>query len=172
MIASHPHLARALMDFPQRLVRHRKDRKLTQQALADLAGIHITQVQRYEKGDAQPTLEMIRKLSKALTVSADELLFDEDERGPATRCVCSSKRCSSSTKTNARPRKPYSKDSSSSTRPSSRSCACSRHERTRRRPPKAEQRSQTPTTRPAIAGLVLYQRGSKSLFISEPVNAR
>jgi transcriptional regulator with XRE-family HTH domain len=82
MIASHPHLARALMDFPQRLVRHRKDRKLTQQALADLAGIHITQVQRYEKGDAQPTLEMIRKLSKALTVSADELLFDEDERGP------------------------------------------------------------------------------------------
>ena len=50
--------------------------------LADLAGIHITQVQRYEKGDAQPTLEMIRKLSKALTVSADELLFDEDERGP------------------------------------------------------------------------------------------
>lgn len=82
MIASHPHLARALMDFPQRLVRHRKARKLTQQALADLAGIHITQVQRYEKGDAQPTLEMIRKLSKALTVSADELLFDEDERGP------------------------------------------------------------------------------------------
>lgn len=82
MIASHPQLAHALMDFPQRLVRHRKARKLTQQALADLAGIHITQVQRYEKGDAQPTLEMIRKLSKALTVSADELLFDEDERGP------------------------------------------------------------------------------------------
>lgn len=82
MIASHPHLAHALMDFPQRLVRHRKGRKLTQQALADLAGIHITQVQRYEKGDAQPTLEMIRKLSKALAVSADELLFDDDERGP------------------------------------------------------------------------------------------
>lgn len=83
IIASHPHLARALMDFPQRLVRYRKDRKLTQQALADLAGIHITEVQRYEKGDAQATLEMIRKLSKALTVSADELLFDEDERQTA-----------------------------------------------------------------------------------------
>nr|WP_246429170.1 helix-turn-helix transcriptional regulator [Pseudoxanthomonas broegbernensis] len=40
------------------------------------------QVQRYEKGEAQPTLEMIRKLSKALTVSADRLLFDDDERGP------------------------------------------------------------------------------------------
>ena len=82
MIATHPHLERALMDFPQRLVQHRKTKKLTQQALADLAGIHITQVQRYEKGDAQPTLDMIRKLSLALAVSADTLLFDEDERGP------------------------------------------------------------------------------------------
>ena len=39
-------------------------------------------MQRYEKGDAQPTLDMIRKLSLALAVSADTLLFDEDERGP------------------------------------------------------------------------------------------
>lgn len=82
MIASHPQLADALMDFPQRLVQHRKARSLTQQGLADLAGIHLTQIQRYEKGDAQPTLEMIRKLSKALAVSADGLLFDEGERGP------------------------------------------------------------------------------------------
>lgn len=70
------------MDFPERLVQLRKARGLTQQGLADLAAIHLTQVQRYEKGEAQPTLEMIRKLSKALTVSADGLLFDEDERGP------------------------------------------------------------------------------------------
>lgn len=39
-------------------------------------------MQQYEKGDAQPTLEMIRKLSKALAVSADQLLFDDDKRGP------------------------------------------------------------------------------------------
>lgn len=38
--------------------------------------------ERYEEGEDQLTLEMIRKLSKALTVSIDELLFDEDERGP------------------------------------------------------------------------------------------
>jgi len=63
-------------------LQHRKARSLTQQGLADLAGIHLTQIQRYEKGDAQPTLEMIRKLSKALAVSADGLLFDEGERGP------------------------------------------------------------------------------------------
>lgn len=83
MVSPHQSLAQALMDFPQRLVLQRKARKLTQQGLADLAGIHLTQIQRYEKGDAQPTLEMIRKLSKALAVSADGLLFDEDERGPS-----------------------------------------------------------------------------------------
>lgn len=82
MVSPHQSLAQALMDFPQRLVLQRKARKLTQQGLADLAGIHLTQIQRYEKGDAQPTLEMIRKLSKALAVSADELLFDVGERGP------------------------------------------------------------------------------------------
>ena len=82
MVSPHQSLAQALMDFPQRLVLQRKARKLTQQGLADLAGIHLTQIQRYEKGDAQPTLEMIRKLSKALAVSADGLLFDEGERGP------------------------------------------------------------------------------------------
>ncbi len=71
-----------IMEFPQRLMHLRKARSLTQQGLADLAGIHLTQVQRYEKSEAQPTLEMIRKLSKALAISADGLLFDEGERGP------------------------------------------------------------------------------------------
>ena len=70
------------MSFPERLVEIRKSRNLTQQGLADLAGIHLTQIQRYEKGEAQPTLDMIRKLSLALAVSADWLLFDESERGP------------------------------------------------------------------------------------------
>jgi len=70
------------MSFPDRLVEIRKSRTLTQQGLADLAGIHLTQIQRYEKGEAQPTLDMIRKLSLALAVSADWLLFDEEERGP------------------------------------------------------------------------------------------
>jgi len=82
MVSNFDHGIFFNMDFPQRLTQLRKARGLTQQGLADLAGIHMTQVQRYEKGDAQPTLEMIRKLSKALSVSSDGLLFDEGERGP------------------------------------------------------------------------------------------
>ncbi|MDO5505074.1 MAG: helix-turn-helix transcriptional regulator [Pseudoxanthomonas suwonensis] len=70
------------MAFPQRLAALRKQQTLTQQALAELVGVHLTQIQRYEKGDTQPTLEVIRKLAIALAVSADTLIFDPDERGP------------------------------------------------------------------------------------------
>ncbi len=71
-----------LMAFPQRLASLRKHQHLTQQALAELTGVHLTQIQRYEKGDSQPTLEVIRKLALALAVSADALVFDPEERGP------------------------------------------------------------------------------------------
>ncbi|MBJ7553939.1 helix-turn-helix domain-containing protein [Marinomonas spartinae] len=42
---------------------------------------HITQIQRYENGSTQPTLDIIRKLATTLTVSAAELIFGEGERG-------------------------------------------------------------------------------------------
>ena len=71
------------MEFAQRLLKVRKDKGLTQQALADLAGLHVVQVRRYETNASQPSLEAIRKLAIALSVSADALLFDEDERGPS-----------------------------------------------------------------------------------------
>lgn len=68
--------------FPQRLSTLRKERNLTQQTLADRVGLGITQMKRCEAGTSQPTLEVIRKLSQALRVSADELLFGRAERGP------------------------------------------------------------------------------------------
>lgn len=70
------------MKFPERLATLRKERALTQQALADKVGIHVTQLRRYEASSAQPTLEVVRKLAVALRVSSDLLIFDRDERGP------------------------------------------------------------------------------------------
>jgi transcriptional regulator with XRE-family HTH domain len=64
------------------MVSLRKVRGLTQQALAEMVSMHISQVRRYESGQSQPTLEAIPKLTAALSVSADMLLFDKDERGP------------------------------------------------------------------------------------------
>jgi transcriptional regulator with XRE-family HTH domain len=70
------------LNFPQHVAALRKERGLTQQALADMVEMHISQIRRYEGGQSQPTLDAIRKLAKALSVSADMLLFEKDERGP------------------------------------------------------------------------------------------
>lgn len=56
---------------------------MTQQALADQVGCHVTMIRRYEVNETQPTLEVIRKLARALSVSADALVFEQDERGPS-----------------------------------------------------------------------------------------
>ena len=75
-------LKELLMAFPDRLTALRKQRALTQAALAEAVGIHVTQLRRYEAGTAQPTLDVLRRLAVALRVSTDVLVFDEDERGP------------------------------------------------------------------------------------------
>lgn len=70
------------MDFPERLATQRNERKLTQQALAETVGVSVSQIRRYEAGDSTPTLDVLRKLAIALSVSADTLVFDANERGP------------------------------------------------------------------------------------------
>jgi len=71
------------MNFPVRLTQLRKDQGYSQQRLADAVGLHINQIKRYETGAAQPTLEALVKLAKALHVSLDTLVFEDDERGPS-----------------------------------------------------------------------------------------
>jgi transcriptional regulator with XRE-family HTH domain len=71
-----------LMPFPDRLASLRKKKGLTQQALAERVGVHVMQIYRYESGTSQPTLDVIRKLAVELGVTADEIVFDTDERGP------------------------------------------------------------------------------------------
>lgn len=71
------------MNFPARLTQLRKDQGYSQQRLADAVGLHINQIKRYETGAAQPTLEALVKLAKALHVSLDALVFDEADRGPS-----------------------------------------------------------------------------------------
>lgn len=70
------------MEFSERLAALRKERGLTQKSLAEQVRVHITQIQRYENGSIQPTLDVLRRLAVALSVSADLLVFDKDERGP------------------------------------------------------------------------------------------
>jgi transcriptional regulator with XRE-family HTH domain len=70
------------MAFADRLATFRKQKGLTQKALADAVGMSLIQINRYEAGSSSPNLEAIRKLAVVLGVTADELVFDEAERGP------------------------------------------------------------------------------------------
>jgi transcriptional regulator with XRE-family HTH domain len=69
--------------FSSRLIQFRKAQNFTQQGLADAAQIHVNQIKRYEAGTAQPTLEALVRLAKALHLSLDMLVFEEAERGPS-----------------------------------------------------------------------------------------
>ena len=71
------------MEFVKRLITLRKQRGLTQQALANAIGLHVNQIKRYEAGTAQPTLETLVKLAKELHATLDDLVFGEDQRGPS-----------------------------------------------------------------------------------------
>ena len=60
--------------FGRRLYELRKRSGLSQERLANLAGVDRTYVGRAEAGDHNPTLVTIHKLAKALGVEPSELL--------------------------------------------------------------------------------------------------
>ena len=68
------------MSFAKRFIQLRKEHKLTQQEMADTVKMHITQVKRYEAGQAQPSLEVLKKIAVAFNVTTDWLIFEEGER--------------------------------------------------------------------------------------------
>lgn len=75
-------VALVAMPFPERLATLRKDRHLTQQALADHAKLHVSMIRKYETGAGQPNLDALKRLAVALSAPTDLLVFDQDQRGP------------------------------------------------------------------------------------------
>ena len=75
-----PLLAFITMTFSKRFLQLRKEHNLTQQEMADKAGMHITQVRRYEAEQAQPSIEILKKIAVAFNVTTDWLIFEEGER--------------------------------------------------------------------------------------------
>lgn len=53
---------------------------MTQNALSDATGIHVTQIKRYEGGSAQPSMEALKKIAMALDCATDVLVLDPSER--------------------------------------------------------------------------------------------
>lgn len=67
------------MAFKETFLRLRKERGWTQQTIADLIGISVGQVKKYEKGTSAPNLALLGKIATAFGVSADELVFEKGQ---------------------------------------------------------------------------------------------
>jgi transcriptional regulator with XRE-family HTH domain len=72
----------ATMSINNRLITLRREQNLTQQEIADRVGLHVNQIRRYEAGTAQPSLEALKKIALAMSVTIDSLVFENNERGP------------------------------------------------------------------------------------------
>jgi transcriptional regulator with XRE-family HTH domain len=69
------------LDFGARVRRIRTDRGLSQEALAELAGLHRTYVGSVERGERNVSLDQIYRLAEGLRVPVREL-FESDAAGP------------------------------------------------------------------------------------------
>lgn len=72
--------------FGRSVRQHRTEVGLSQEALADRAGIHRTYIGGIERGERNPTLLMIHRLARALGIPPTRLLEPEERqtaKGPS-----------------------------------------------------------------------------------------
>lgn len=60
--------------FGKRLSAARVAKNLTKQKLGELVAVHHSQIGRYEKGEANPAAEVLKKMANALDVTTDFLM--------------------------------------------------------------------------------------------------
>jgi transcriptional regulator with XRE-family HTH domain len=60
--------------FARNLKRAREKAKLSQEALADAAGMHRNEISLLERGEREPKIGTVARLAKALGMTAGELL--------------------------------------------------------------------------------------------------
>lgn len=67
-----------------RLKRARQDRGLTQEQLAEAAGLHTTYIAKVEAGDRTPSLETLIRLSSIMNVSLQSVVAVVDQHPEET----------------------------------------------------------------------------------------
>lgn len=65
-------------DLGQKIQKLRKERKITQEQLAEIVGIDPKNISRIEKGNNYPTAENLTSIAKALQVEIYELFVFND----------------------------------------------------------------------------------------------
>jgi len=67
------------MKFNEKIKALRKAANMSQQELANMLHIHVTHLSKMENGHLMPSIDIVQRLMKVFTVSADHLL-NEDEK--------------------------------------------------------------------------------------------
>ena len=67
------------MSLSEKIKKLRKGMKLSQERLAELAGINANHLSRLERGLFQPSADVLKRLAQVLNISADYLLSERDE---------------------------------------------------------------------------------------------
>jgi len=62
------------MLFGERLLSVRKRKKISQDELAKMIGVHAPVIGRYERGEVKPSIEVATKIAESLAVSLDYLV--------------------------------------------------------------------------------------------------
>lgn len=65
------------MKLNEKIKKLRKEKGMSQADMASLTGVHKAHFSRIERGRFQPSIDLLKKISKALDVTADYLLNDE-----------------------------------------------------------------------------------------------
>lgn len=63
------------LDLAKRLVNARTEKNLTQEKLSELSGVSVSEISRIENGRYSATVETLCRLSNALDVGLDSLLY-------------------------------------------------------------------------------------------------
>lgn len=66
------------ISFGKRLTEVRKDKKMSQDEVGKLVGVHGAVIGRYERDEVKPSIEMATQLAEALEVSLDYLVGSTD----------------------------------------------------------------------------------------------
>lgn len=69
-----------MASFGEHLKELRSEKNISQSELANLIGMHSTHISRYERDLTQPTLEVIKKIAEALSVSTDALIYGSSDQ--------------------------------------------------------------------------------------------
>ena len=78
------------ISFGKRLAEVRKDKKISQDEMGKLVGVHGAVIGRYERDEVKPSIEMATQLAQVLEVSLDYLVGNTDvllERGIVSRIL-------------------------------------------------------------------------------------